>query len=75
MALMAAPLSLGGACTTRSGSSMKGMTWSMASSTSMGVRAWLMAALLTRTSMSASYKGRAPKATSTVAPFSSTMPS
>jgi YD repeat-containing protein len=75
MALIAAPLSFGGACTTRSGSSMKGITWSMAWSTSMGVRAWLMAALFTRTSMSASYRGRAPNAASTVAPLSSTMPS
>ena len=63
---MAAPLSLGGACTTRSGSSMNGITWSMAASTCSGVVAWLMAALLTRTSRSASYSARAPNAGSTL---------
>ncbi|MNV87333.1 hypothetical protein D3C71_1814490 [compost metagenome] len=41
----------------------------------MGVLAWLMVALLTRTSISASYSGRAPNAASTVAPLCSTMPS
>ena len=73
MALIAAPLSLGGAATTRSGSSMKGITWSIERSTSAGVWAPLIAASLTRTSRSASNSGRAPKAGSTDAPLASSI--
>lgn len=52
---------------------MAGITRSMAASTSTASRAPLTASLLMRTSMSASNKGRAPKAASTTEPLASIM--
>ena len=52
---------------------MKGMTWSIAASTCIGVFAWWMALLRTRTSMSASNRGRVPNAAFTMLPLGSSM--